>query len=392
MIPLSIPHLDGNEWKYVKECLDTGWVSSAGKFVTQFGDMTAEFAGSKNGVACVNGTAGLHLGLKMLGVQTNDYVIVPNITFIASVNAIKYTNANPILIDVDAATWQMDLDLLEQFLEEKTTIQNKQCILKADGNCIKAIMPVHVLGNMCDMERLMVICNKYNIAVIEDASESLGSTYNGKHSGTFGKIGVFSFNGNKIITTGGGGVIVSDDDAIAQQAKHLSTQAKTSPDEYVHDAVGHNYRLVNVLAAIGVAQMEQLPEFIKRKKHIDQFYRTQLAGIGDIQFQKVEHKVDPNCWLCTIKTSKMRMLIKYLNDNGVMCRPFWMPMNQLEMFAKDIYVSNQNQSDKIYQSCLSIPSSVNLTDEQLHQVVNTIKQFFQDKVEVGKGQRTTSAI
>jgi len=375
-IALSLPEINGNEWKYVKDCLDTGWVSSAGSYVTQFENMVAEFAGAKYGVACVNGTSGLHLTMHMYDVKLGDHLLVPNITFIASANAASYTYANPIFIDVDPTTWQIDLDLLEDFLGNNTEMREGLCYLKTTNKPIKAIMPVHVLGNMCDMNRLVDLCNSYNIVVIEDASESLGSYYKGKHSGGFGQMGVFSFNGNKIITTGGGGVIVTNDEALAKRAKHLTTQAKADPHTYYHDEIGFNYRLVNVLAAIGVAQMEQLPSFIQKKKYIDAYYRNHLNGVGDIVFQKVTEGVDPNCWLFTCKSNRQAELLSALKDNSVIARPFWTPMNQLPMFEKNIFVTNENQSKDIHKTCLSIPSSVNLTEGDLERVVSVIKSVF----------------
>ena len=288
MLLLSGPNIAGNEWKYVKDCLDTGWVSSVGAYVTQFENMVAEFAGCKYGVATSNGTAALQIALQLAGVQRNDYVIVPNVTFVASVNSIKYTGADPVLIDVDRHTWQMDLDLLEEFLKKETGEKDGKCIYLKNDRVIRCIMPVHVLGNVCDMDRLMKLAGDFKLEIIEDSTESLGSYYRGKHTGSFGLMGCFSFNGNKIITTGGGGVIVTNDEELAKRAKHLTTQAKSDPFEYLHDEIGYNYRLVNVLAAMGVAQMELLPSFIKRKKEIDALYRKELEGAGDIGFQKVE--------------------------------------------------------------------------------------------------------
>lgn len=376
MIPLSIPHLAGNEWEYVKKCLDTGWISSAGAYVTQFEEMVANYAGAKYGVACVNGTSGLHLTMHMHDVKLGDHLIVPNITFIASANAASYTYANPIFIDVDPDTWQMDLDLLEEFLATKTVQKEGRTYLLSSGKPIKAIMPVHVLGNMCDMYRLVDICKKYNILVVEDASESLGSYYKGKHSGAFGEMGVFSFNGNKIISTGGGGVIVTNDEALAKRAKHLTTQAKADPNTYYHDEIGFNYRMVNVLAAIGVAQMEQLPTFIQKKKEIDAYYRQELVGVGDIRFQKVEKEVDPNCWLFTFSSSRQDMILKALASNKIIARPFWVPMNQLPMFNEHMYVSQNDHSKRVHAESLSIPSSVNLEEKQLAEVVRVIRSCF----------------
>lgn len=380
MIPLSIPLLEGNEWKYVKDCLDTGWISSAGSYVNQFEQMVADFAGAKYGVACMNGTVGLHIAQVLAGVMSQDHVIAPNITFIATLNAIKYTGASPILIDVSPENYQMDLDLLEVFLTDNTFFveddSGTHSRLKTTKKCIKAIMPVHVLGNIGDMDKLVRIANRFHLAIIEDSTEALGSYYKDKHAGSFGKFGVFSFNGNKIISTGGGGVIVTDDEELAKRAKHLTTQAKISAMEYIHDAVGYNYRLVNVLAAIGVAQMEQFPDFLKRKQAMDAFYRKELDGVGDITFQKIAADVTPNSWLFTFKTKRMRQLLDYLNENGVQSRPFWMPMNQLEMFKDDIFVSNDNQSEHVYQNSISIPSSAGITQTELETVAKTIKTFF----------------
>ena len=372
-IPLSIPHLEGNELKYVTECIETGWVSSAGEYVNRFENMVAEFAGCRYGVAAVNGTSGLHLALHMLGIGPGDAVIVPNITFIASANAVVYSHANPVFIDIDPDTWQMDLDLLEAFLEEETEIKNGQCVMVPSGKLLKAIMPVHVLGNMCDMPRLMNIAEKYHLHVVEDASESLGSYYDGRHSGSWGIMSVFSFNGNKIITTGGGGVIVTNDEGHAKRAKHLSTQSKVDPETYFHDEIGFNYRLVNVLAAIGVAQMEQLPEFIKNKKRMDAYYRKHLAGAGDIRFQKVEEKVDPNCWLFTFYTRKKDQVLAALKENQIIARPFWTPMNQLPMFENHLYYHHEDHSRDIHAHCLSIPSSVGITEEEMERVVRVVK-------------------
>ncbi len=384
MIPLSVPYLNGNEWKYVKDCLDTGWISSAGSYVTQFEEQIASFVGAKYGIACMNGTVGLHIAQILAGVTSEDYVIAPNITFIATLNAIKYTGASPILIDVDPHSWQMDLNLLENFLDENVVIKESQGFSqsyhKTTNKRIKAIMPVHVLGNMGDMNKLMKIASKFHLDVIEDSTEALGSYFQKKHAGSFGKFGVFSFNGNKIISTGGGGVIVTDDEELAKKAKHLTTQAKVSSMEYIHDEIGYNYRLVNVLAAIGVAQMEEFPKLLASKRKMDSYYRTQLNGVGDIEFQEVSDEVDANCWLFTFKTKYMRQLLNFLNDNGVQSRPFWMPMNQLEMFKNDIFISNDNQSEQVYASSISIPSSAGISLQEMETVVSKIKLFYSSNI------------
>ena len=382
MIPLSVPKIEGNESKYVLNCLNTGWISSAGSYVNQFEDMVAKYAGAKYGVACMNGTVGLHIAQVLLGITKDDHVIAPNITFIATLNAIKYTGAQPILIDVDINNWQMDLGLLERYLEQntefKTTKSGAYCFDTSTNKRVRAIMPVHVLGNIGDMDRLLAIAKKYHLDIIEDSTEALGATFKNKHAGTFGKIGVFSFNGNKIISTGGGGVIVTDDQAIAKKARHLTTQAKISAMDYIHDEIGYNYRLVNVLAAIGVAQMETFNATLQSKASMDRFYRKHLNNVGDIKFQQIPEGTHPNGWLFTFRTSKMRQLLAYLNSNGVQARPFWMPMNQLEMFKKDIYITNANVSASVYDTSISIPSSTGITNKQLQTVVETIKAFYKD--------------
>ena len=376
MLLLSAPNISGNEWKYVKDCLDTGWVSSVGAYVEKFEKMTAEFAGAKYAIATSSGTTALHICLILNGIESGDYVIAPNLTFVASINAIKYTNADPILIDADEHTWQMDLDLLEKFLAEETEIKNGKSIYKKDGRKIKAIMPVHVLGNMCDMDRLLAISKKYNLVVVEDSTEALGSYYKDKHAGTFGLLGTFSYNGNKIITTGGGGMIITDDEALAKKAKHLTTQAKSDPFEYMHDEIGYNYRLVNTAAAMGVGQMELLPQFLKRKQEIISFYKKGLEGVGDISFQKISKDVSPNWWMPTLMTERQKDVLNILNDNKMQSRPFWVPMNKLPMFKSNIYFTNDDRCDYIYKKCLSIPCSTNISDDQLASVVAKIKKVF----------------
>lgn len=373
MIPLSVPNIAGNEWKYVKDCLDTGWISSVGSYVNKFEQMVADFAGAKYGIAAVNGTAALHISLLLSGVRQDDYVILPNLTFVASANAIKYLGADPILIDADPNLWQMDLDLLEQFLENETDEKDGHLFYIKDGRRIPAIMPVHILGNICDMDRFFSIVKKYPLAIVEDSTEALGSSYKGISAGRFSPLACFSFNGNKIISTGGGGVIITDDEALAKHAKHITTTAKSKADEYYHDEVGYNYRLVNILAAVGVAQMELLPGFIERKKEITAFYKAELEGVGDIRFQQELPDVKTNAWLVTIQTDRQQHLLDHLNSNEVLSRRFWVPMNMLPMFRDCVYVTEKDNAAYIYNTCLSIPCSTNITDDQLNVVAKEIK-------------------
>lgn len=376
MIPLSVPHLAGNEWKYVKDCLDTGWISSVGSYVNRFEEQMAAFTGAKYAVACMNGTTALQVCQRLIGVEAGDYVIIPNITFIATANAVAYMNAEALLIDVDADTWQMDLNLLERLLRNETVVKNGHCYAKKDGKRISCLMPVHVLGNVANMERMMSLANEFGIPVIEDSTESLGSYFKGKHTGTFGLMGCFSYNGNKIISTGGGGMIVTNDEALAKRAKHLTTQAKIHPEEYIHDEIGYNYRLVNILAAVGVAQMEQLPEFLSKKKYIADYYRNELNGVGDISFQKVENDVMVNEWLFTFKSKHSRQLLEAMKQADIISRPFWMPMNQLNMFKNNWYYNTDDVSNSVYKDCLSIPCSTGITDEEMAAVIKVIKAYF----------------
>ena len=271
----------------------------------------------------------------------------------------------------------MDLDLLDEFLNKQTYLNKMgERIYVSDERRIKTIMPVHIQGNIFDVDRFKLICEKYSISFVEDAAEALGSKFKGQSAGTFDKLGVFSFNGNKIISTGGGGLIVTNDKLLAKKAKHLSTTAKVDPMLYYHDEVGYNYRLVNVLAAIGVAQMEQLPSFIIKKQFIGNYYREHLFGVGDIEFQHVYDEVDHNDWLFTIKTKYQKELLKYLNDNNIMSRPFWMPMNQLPMYKNCHYITKIDNCREIHDSCLSIPCSTSIVEDELEKVVKTIKKFF----------------
>ena len=377
MIPLSTPNLSGRELEYVTECLQTGWISTAGEFVSRFESEFSKFIGVPSAVSTMNGTAALHLGLSLLGVDRDSLVLMPNITFVASANAVSYLGAKPVLIDIDPESWQMDLNLLEEFL-------NEQCHRGGDGEIIHttadrrvaAVMVVHVQGHMCDMSRLQRVCSQYNLRLIEDAAEALGATYNGQYAGTFGDIGCFSFNGNKIISTGGGGMLVAMSDATLDRARHLATTAKTDPMRYHHDEVGFNYRLVNVLAAIGVAQLEQLDTFISAKRIIANKYETSLRGVGDIRFQKSSSEISPNHWLFTVMTERMEELLSFLNRNGVMSRPFWAPMNTLPMYSDCHFVTRHDVSSLVHKSAISIPCSTDLLADDQDFVIRKIRDFF----------------
>ncbi len=379
-VPLSVPNISGNEWQYVKDCLDTGWISSAGAYVDKFEKAIQNYTGAKHAVACINGTAGLEVSLKLAGVTTNDIVIAPNLTFVATLNAISYLKAEIVLIDACEDSWQMDIGLLQNWLKNNTSteiVNGKPVTI--DNNSRKkigAIMPVYVLGGFIDVDKLKEISATYGIAIIEDCTEALGSFKSGKHSGTFGLTGVLSFNGNKIISTGGGGMILTNDKDIAKRAKHITTTAKTDPLYYFHDEVAHNYRLVNILAAIGVAQMENFENILNRKKEIDALYRSELQGVGDIKFQENDKDSDPNCWLFTFRTKKMGSLLNHLNNKQIQSRPFWTPMNNLPMYKDLRYINTNDVSNVIFKESISIPSSSNLTIDDQDKVISEIKKFY----------------
>lgn len=376
MIPLSVPNLDGNEWLYIKDCLDTNWVSSVGSYVDRFEDLLAKFTGVKQAVATSNGTAAIHISLILAGVGAGDLVILPNITFVAPCNAIMYVGAAPLLVDVNIDTWQLDIGLVEKLLTEECELRNGFCYHISSGKRIKAVIPVHVLGNMVDMDALMPLARKFNISVIEDATESLGSLYKGKPAGSFGLTGCLSFNGNKIITTGGGGMILTNDPLLGQKAKHLTTQAKSHPVEYFHDEVGYNYRLVNVLAAMGVAQFEQLKGFVIKKQQIAAYYTHALKDLAGFRPQISTDGIESNCWLYTAGFEKAFELHTHLNALGIQTRRFWVPMSHLPAFSGCIYYRHLDNSETIYSDCISLPCSTSITEPDLEFIVRSIREFY----------------
>jgi aminotransferase in exopolysaccharide biosynthesis len=360
-LPLHEPRFIGNEKKYVNETIDSTFVSSVGKYVTQFEEMVAEFSGAKYAVATSNGTSALHIGLKILGVDENCEVLTQPLTFIATANAISYCNAKPIFIDVDRDTLGLSPSKLREFLEEFAVMdENGNCLNKSTNKIIKACVPMHTFGHPCKINEIVEICDSYNIAVVEDAAESLGSYYKGKHTGTFGKVGIFSFNGNKIITTGGGGMLVTDDEELAKKAKHITTTAKVPhPYEYIHDEIGYNYRLTNLAAALGVAQMENLQLFVDKQRDLAQKYNDFFKGTN-LKFIREPKDSKSNYWLQSIelKDKKERdEFLEFTNKNGVMTRPIWQLMSELDMF-KNCQKDNLKNSIYLSKRVVNISSSV----------------------------------
>lgn len=360
-IPLHAPVFMGNEKKYMNDCIDSTFVSSVGKYVDLFEEKIAEYTGAKKAVACVNGTNALHLALKMVGVEANTEVITQPLTFIATANAIAYCGANPVFLDVDLDTLGLSAKALQNFLETQTYFDPKRrkLINKSSNRTISACLPMHTFGHPCRIDEIVKICNLYHIPVVEDAAESLGSFYKGQHTGTFGTVGVLSFNGNKILTTGGGGMILSHDEELARRAKHLTTQAKIPhPWEFVHDEVGYNFRMPNINAALGVAQLEQLEKFLASKQKLAEEYKMFFKK-HDIEFVNEPEHSRSNYWLnCILLKDKVERdeFLKYTNENSVMTRPAWQLMNKLEMF-KSSQTDELTNAIKIADRLVNIPSS-----------------------------------
>lgn len=365
MIPLCIPEMSGNEWKYVKECFDTNWVSSVGKYVNLFEDKFAAYVNAKKAVVTMNGTSALELALRTLGVGEGDEVIVSSMTFISPVNTIKYVGAEPVFADVCRDTFVMDAEKVEALITEKT----------------KAIIPVHIYGHPVDMDKLMEIANKHNLYVIEDATEALGSEYKGQKAGTIGHMGCFSFNGNKLITTGAGGMLVTNDEKLADRAKYLSTQTKTVLDNgaFFHDEIGHNFRMPNVLAAMGVAQLERVEEFLNIKIENAKYYNELLKETKGIT-TPIEKENNKNCfWLYSILVEddyKLTRdeLIQKLKENGIESRPFFMPVHEMPPYVNCKH-GDMGLTDEIAKKGINLPSSVSLTKDDIDKICNVINNI-----------------
>lgn len=377
-IPLSVPCIQGKEWKYVKECLDTGWVSYLGGYVKKFEEMVSRYIGTAYSTATVNGTSALHVSLLACGITSGDEVIVPALTFIAPVNTVKYCGAEPVFMDCDPQTLCLDVEKVITFIKKETTRKKDGFTYnKNSGRKIKAIIPVHVFGHPADIDPIAQVCSVYNIDIIEDASESLGSEYKDRKTGSFGKVGCFSFNGNKIITTGGGGMVVTDDEKLADRVRHLTTQAKINSIEYDHDEIGYNYRLTNIQAAMGVAQMKKIAEYIRIKRQNALFYRELLSDFDEVKFLWEEPWAKSNFWFYTIRVLKKhkKPLIDYLLSKDIQVRPIWKLINELPMYRKSQAYKIENAREA-YNACINLPCSVNLKNEDIECVVNRIKKYF----------------
>lgn len=361
VIPLHEPIFIGNEKKYVNECIDSTFVSSVGKFVDTFEKEFAKYVGSFYAVATVNGTAALHIALLIAGVKSGDEVITQPVTFVATCNAISYCGAKPVFVDVDLDTMGMSPESLNDFLANNCELSANGCLNRKTGKVVKACVPMHTFGHPCKIDEIKEICDRWHIILVEDAAESLGSFYKNRHTGTFGQIGAFSFNGNKIVTSGGGGAIVTNDEHLAKRAKHLTTTAKIPhPYEYVHDEIGYNYRLPNLNAALLVAQLEQINFFLAAKRNLAKIYEDFFQNFDNIKFIKEPTFAKSNYWLNAVMLENRKKRDEFLevtNKNGVMTRPIWKLMNELEMF-KDCEKADLKNAKYLEDRVVNIPSSV----------------------------------
>jgi perosamine synthetase len=366
MIPLCVPEIRGNEWKYIRECLDTNWVSSAGAFVDRFENEFARYLNVKKAVVTMNGTSALELALRTLNIGVGDEVIVSSMTFISPVNTVKYVGAEPVFVDVCRDTWVMDADKVEELITPRT----------------KAILPVHIYGHPVDMDKIMDIANRYNLYVIEDATESLAAEYKEKKVGSIGHIGCFSFNGNKLITTGAGGMLVTDDEKLGERAEYLSTQTKTILHNggFYHEEIGYNFRMPNLLAAMGCAQLESINEYSSIKKNNANLYNKLLSDVNGITLPVERKDVKNIYWLYSVLVeenypiSRDDLILK-LRENGIQSRPFFMPVHKMPPY-KECRTGDMSVTDDIAKRGINLPSSVGLNEDEIRQVCDVIKKLW----------------
>ena len=378
-IPLCVPELRGNELKYLKQCVDTNWVSYVGSFVSDFEAAMASYVGTSHAVATNSGTAALHIALLVAGVGPDDEVLVSDLTFIAPANAIRYCNAWPVFMDVTPEHWQMDPQKVQDFLERECRVERGRLVNKASGRRVAAVLPVHILGHPVDIEPIVALAKKYDLPVIEDATEALGAEYKGRRVGALGDIACFSYNGNKIITTGGGGMITTDNEAWAVRAKYLTTQARDSGDEYIHESVGYNYRLTNLQAAVGLAQMELLPEYVEIKRAIAARYREVFAEVPTVMPPPEASWAKSTFWLYTVMVEDAgnghaRAAVQdALSREQIQARPLWAPIHEQRPY-RDCQAYRIEVTPRLYHRGLSLPCSVGLTEADQARVSDVVRR------------------
>lgn len=361
-VALHEPRFDGNEWLYLKECLDSNYVSSVGKYVDQFEQSLANYTGAKYAISVVNGTAALQIALKLAGVNSGEEVLVPALTFVATANAVSHLGAIPHFVDSEESSLGIDVLKLREYLNANTEEQSGLCVNKSTNRVIRALVPMHTFGHPSDLEQLLLIARDFNLVLVEDAAESLGSFYKGKHTGTFGLLGSLSFNGNKTITTGGGGAILTNDEALARRAKHLTTTAKISHKwEFDHDEIGYNYRMPNINAALGCAQIEKLPEKIIAKRELFKRYKEEFKRISGASIFEESSNCQSNYWLQTLllEDDNLRLrdsLLDASNDIGIRTRPVWKLMSNIAPYGNSPAMSLEG-ANSLYRRAINLPSS-----------------------------------
>ena len=378
MIPLAVPNLSGKEREYLNECIDSTFVSSVGPFVDRLENEVARISGTKYGVAVSSGTTGLHIALVSYGVKRDDVVIVPSFTFIASANAIAHCGAMPWFIDVRADSWTMDEDKLEKELKNKTYIDDDKVIYRETGQGVSAIMPVYTLGNVPNMDRIKEIASSYNLPIIADAAAAIGSEYKGRKCGEMADCTVFSFNGNKTVTSGGGGAVVLDDEMMKNRIKHLSTTARTSPN-YDFDEVGYNYRMTNIQAAVGCAQLERVDSLVSMKRQIRKRYNEELGDVSGISLFPIPDYVNSACWFSGIIINDathedIKKICEELREMGIEARTFWKPVHMQPPYADSIRGNDLSVTENIWEKVLTLPCSTGITDEEIEEVISAVRK------------------
>lgn len=379
MIPLAVPNLDGNERKYLNQCIDSTFVSSVGEFVTRIEQMSAEACGTKYGVAASSGTTGLHLALMGCGVGRDDIVILPTFTFIATANAAAHCGAVPWLMDMDETSWTMDAEQLRTELKKNTEWQGEGLVHRPSGKRVAAIMPVYTLGNVPDMDKINAIAEEYRLPVIADAAAAIGAEYHGKKIGELAKLTVLSFNGNKTVTSGGGGMVLGNDEALMKKLKHISTTARVTA-EYDHDMVGYNYRMTNIQAAVGCAQMERLDKFLERKRYIRSYYQRELSDVRGISFFPSPEGQKSACWFSGIVLrdggiEKVRSICAALKEAGIEARSFWKPVHLQKPYEHAIRADSLQVAEGLWDRIVTLPCSTGITEEELKQVAETVRNL-----------------
>ncbi|NBK93801.1 LegC family aminotransferase [bacterium 1XD21-13] len=382
MISLAIPNLTGNEKKYLDICIDTGFVSSVGRYVTQFESMVADATGSKYAIATSAGTTGLHVALTAVGVRRDDLVILPTFTFIASANAIRHCGADPWLMDINETDWCLDPQKVKEALDTQCEIQNGIVIHKKTRRRVAAIMPVYTLGNIPDMEEFRSIADKYHLPLVVDAACAIGAKYKGVDLGMLGDLSILSFNGNKTITCGGGGAVLSNNEEMASLVRHLTTTARVWP-EYDFDMVGFNYRMTNIQAAVGCAQMERVDEFVSRKRKIRDYYYKSFSQLTEQKITLFPTSDGSSCWFSGIVLQEgqgmdeVKSLCNKMKEKDIEARPFWKPVHLQEPY-RGCPIEDTNVTDALWDRIITLPCSTNITDNELETVSNTVKYFLKE--------------